>query len=374
MSRKIEILKKYHYLFLGGFFLFLVGLGGYYYFIILQNQNSRHFNADLYVSQMDTREKSTFIQVRDSIKDVIKKWGVQAAIDMNTYAFVNHKYGIYNCHVVMHLIGHEAVVYYGTDYEAVINHHVEFCELGYQHGAEAEVALNGGQYKEELYKMCELIKKKNSVMGCFHGAGHAFMNDSLDVDKSLKLCDSLIDENHTVEDLLPCFNSVFAELTNLVGGTDGATGEPYTGGPPINIGNKTSLEYCSTFGERYRTECLFEFSGLGISEKSTDFDVEKKIIECTKGEYSLDLESACVRSVSAVGAQHLLAFKSELEVPKSILELSKPLRFAYINGAGGEMSQYISSGVPKHWEKFCASFSDIEDQTSCIKIFTNIHI
>lgn len=330
------------------------------------------FDASVIVETMGQGKTTVFEDVRESIKGVIEIWGIQGALDVNAYAFVNNKYGIYNCHVLTHLIGHEAVAYYGTDFESVLNSDIQFCEMGYLHGAEAQVALGGGDYQEELYRMCNLIKQKNAEATCFHGAGHAFMNDTFDVHKALSLCDDLINERYTADDMRPCYNSVFAELTNLVGGTDGATGMAYTGGPPLTIEESTSLEYCAKFGDRYKIECLFEFSGLGISESSTDADIEKKLLGCSNEDYDEVLEAACIRSVSAVGAQHQLAFNETIMVPLHIFTLPETLRSSYIEGAGTEMKQYIISGVHKDWQTFCKSFTEESDQHKCSNIFVQI--
>lgn len=343
-----------------------------YVSLVKDFNNVSAFDAAVIVEKMGQGNTTVFEDVRESLKNVIEKWGVQAALDVNAYAFLNNKYGIYNCHVLTHLIGHEAVAYYGTDFESVLNSNIQFCEMGYLHGAEAQVALSGGNYQDELYRMCDLIQLRNPTATCFHGAGHAFMNDTFDANKALSLCDDLINEQYTVEDMFPCYNSVFAELTNLVGGTDGATGMEYTGGPPLVIEESTSLEYCTKFGERYKIECLFEFSGLGISEASTDADIEKKLLGCTNEDYDEVLEAACIRSVSAVGAQHQLAFSNTIAVPSHIFTLSEILRNSYIDGAGTEMSQYIISGVQKDWQTFCMSFIVEVDQQKCTRIFIQI--
>jgi hypothetical protein len=325
------------------------------------------------VATMGKGEKSVFEDVRDSMKPLIAQYGIEGMIAINEYAIVNNLYGIYQCHVISHMTGHEAVVYYGQDYETVIAHDNHFCEVGYRHGAEAQVALSGGDYQHELYKMCDVIKKKNPDADCFHGAGHAFMGETLDVNKSLEMCDGLIDEDHPEEAVLPCYNAVFAELTNLVGGTDGGTGIRYTGEAPLEVAEESSLEYCSKFGKlHYQEQCLFEFSGLGISDLSTPKEVNVKLQGCSNEDYELYLEIACIKSVSAVGAQHLLAKNHTLDVPEFVLALDTPLREAYIKGAGTEMKQYIVSGAVRDNESFCNSFTEDSDIELCTAIFSNI--
>lgn len=347
----------------------LIGIGIYSSFVPVTGSKDVLHVEDI-VAQMGKNDTTVFEDIRTSLSDIIKKWGVQGAIDVNKYAFVNNKIGIYQCHVITHLIGHEAVIFYGNDYEAVVGHDTHFCELGYRHGAEAQVALNGGNYKEELYAMCDAIHRKNPDAECFHGAGHAFMNESLDVNESLALCDGLINEQHDVQDVTPCYNAVFAELTNLIGGTDGGTGIQYTGGAPLTMEEKTPLEYCAKFDDRYKLQCVFEFSGLGISEVSTPADIEAKLIGCSSEGYAEEMEGACIRSVSAVGAQHELALSHTITVPQHILGLSDFLRKSYIIGAGTEMKQYFNSGATRDWQSFCGVFTVEQDIMFCEGLFT----
>lgn len=333
---------------------------------------AKHKTADpaAIVAEMEKNtDKTVFESIRDSLSDIIKQYGIEGALAVDAYAFTNNKMGIYQCHALTHLIGHESIVYYGKDYAAVASNYSHFCELGYVHGAEAQVVLSGGDYQHELYKLCDQIKKKDPSATCFHGAGHAFMNQTLDVQTSLTLCDGLIDEQHTIDDVTPCYNAVFAELTNLVGGRDGETAIPYTNGPPLTIKEATPLEYCAKIGERYRIQCVFEFSGLGIGPASTPADVEGKLRNCVGENFDEELESACIKSVAAVGMQHLLAGTSTVSVPSFILSLSDPLRNAYILGAATEMKQYVVSGATRNWESFCGGFTKEADASYCKSIF-----
>jgi hypothetical protein len=326
-------------------------------------------DAEAYVANIEEQELPVFESIRDSLKDIIDAWGIEGALEINEHAFVNNKIGIYHCHVLTHLIGHEAIIYYGQDYDEVVAHDRQFCELGYRHGAEAQVALSGGNYKEELYAMCDAIQRKDPSADCFHGAGHAFMNESLDVDTSLQMCDELINETHDENDVAPCYNAVFAELTNLVGGKDGGTGIDYTGGPPLSMEEKSPLEYCNKFDRKYGIQCVFEFSGLGVSEHSTPADIAQKLLGCSNEEYDEELEAACIRSVSAVGAQHELAKSQTIVVPEHIHGLPKVLRESYIRGTGIEMMQYLISGADRDWRAFCDAFINEDDILMCEELF-----
>jgi hypothetical protein len=128
-------------------------------------------------------------------------------------------------------------------------------------------------------------------------------------------------------------------------------------------------KYCSEFAEKHRYQCVFEFSGLGISEYSEPSDIEERLKQCTNGEHDAELESGCIKSVSAVGAQHELAISQTITFPEHILDLPDELRQAYILGAGSEMNQYIISGAERDWKSFCLNFTQESDVELCNTIF-----
>ena len=325
-----------------------------------------NYDVEKITLDLEQAEGALFGAIRDNLPVLIDEYGIVGVLDISEQAFINNKIGIYQCHVLMHTIGHEAVGYYNYDYEKVLAYNSGLCELGYRHGAEAQVILTGGQYIDEIEKFCTILQTTDPDAGCFHGAGHAFMNETLDVYKALDLCETLSVTGRSVDH---CYNAVFAELTNLVGGKDGATGVDYTSGPAIILDADSPIEYCSEFAEKHRYQCVFEFSGLGISEYSEPSDIEERLKQCTNGEHDAELESGCIKSVSAVGAQHELAISQTITFPEHILDLPDELRQAYILGAGSEMNQYIISGAERDWKSFCLNFTQESDVELCNTIF-----
>jgi len=334
---------------------------------LIQNNSDNEFRTKEYVYQLETQYDTVFEGIRDNLQPIIDAEGIEGVLNVVEYAFVNDKIGMYYCHVLMHTIGHEAVAYYDSNYSDVLSHNSKLCETGYRHGAEAQIVLYGGDYIVEAQKFCTELKSKEPAAQCFHGAGHAFMNETKDVLTSLELCDGL--QNDYSESVTPCYNAVFAELTNLVGGSDGSTGVPYTNGPQLTLEDKTPIEYCSGFGEQYRYQCIFELSGLGIGLSSNPAYIEQRLKQCTDGDYVLELKGGCIKSVSAVGAQHELATNNSVTFPPHILELSEFLRRSYIMGVGVEMQQYRNSGATRDWVGFCSNFNADSDLQLCASIF-----
>jgi hypothetical protein len=318
-------------------------------------------------TKLERDSSSLFVGIRDNLSAIVDTYGIDGAMALTDHSFVNDKIGIYQCHVLMHSLGHEAVSYFDLDFEEVLKRESHFCELGYRHGAEAQVVVYGGDYIENIQNFCRQLKETNPSAGCYHGAGHEFMNSTLSVERSLELCDGLT--GFADEDIPNCYNAVFAELTNLVGGTDGSTGVPYTNGPPLTLGADSPIAYCSQFDVAYRYQCIFEFSGLGVNENSQPREIEQKLRECINGEYDLELEGGCIKSVAAVGAQHELAYASTITFHSFILDLPETLRHAYIQGAGTELSQYLISGASRDWQSFCDNFTQAVDIEKCTVIF-----
>ena len=155
-----------------------------------------------------------------------------------------------------------------------------------------------------------------------------------------------------------------------MGGTDGATGIVYTNGPPLVL-EEAPIEYCSTLDERYRYQCVFEFSGLGVHTHSTPEQIAEKLKQCTGGDFDEKLEGGCIQSVAAVGTQHELALRDAITFPPHILNLTDFQRRSYIIGAGTEMKQYLISGADRDWRSFCANFTNQADVTLCHDIFDN---
>lgn len=357
--------KRYVLLLLGAVIITVLFLSQY----ILPDTAEAGVDPEAVLDVYGDDPELVFAGIRNDVKSIIDKWGIEGVLEVKNFAFTNNRIGMYHCHTLAHLIGHEAVYYYDFDYEQILTYDNAFCELGYRHGVEAEVTLQGTGHIDELHKMCEIIKKNNPSNDCFHGAGHAFMNESLDVEQALLHCDSLQNHKYGIQDVTPCYNAVFAELTNLVGGTDGETGVPYSSGPPMSLEGKTTLEYCDQFSEQYRLQCVFEFSGLGVSQVSTPKDIELKLRQCTQNEYDSELEAGCVKSVAAVGTQHELTTANTPTVHPFILSESPEIREAFILGAGVEMLQYLRSGAVRDWRTFCGSFTEPDDVGLCTSIY-----
>ncbi len=320
---------------------------------------------------IEEEHKDVFRGIRDELPSLVDAWGVSGVLDLTAEAMKNNKIGMFHCHVLNHLIGHHAIVQYGTDYEALMDHESQFCELGYRHGAEAQIVHTAdGNIREELYAFCEVLQEHTPEARCYHGAGHAIMNDTLDVGRSLEFCDSLV--SGPAADITSCHKAVFAELTNLVGGSDGETGEAYANGPPMSIAPQTPLEYCTEWGEAYQEQCLFELSGLGVSPASTPGDITEKLKNCTQDGYTEDLQAACISSVAAVSAQHELAKRETITFQKQVLSWPDRLREAYLRGSAQEMRQYFLSGTTRDWRSFCYTFERESDQELCAGYFSDM--
>lgn len=322
------------------------------------------FDPQEALAEIQETSPETWSGIRDALPELVAEGGIAGAFAVNRLAFTSEDIGIFHCHLINHLIGHVAVAQHGDDFNALFAYaDWQFCELGYLHGAEAQIALEDGAYDGRLHALCEkLLSMDAPVGGCYHGVGHAYMNETLDVETALARCDELRDG--PADSVHECYEGTFAELTNLVGGIDGETGIPYAGGPPISI-DQRPLVYCADLDPEYQAACAYELNGLGIGLKTTPEQTAQRLDECVSYDYPQGLEQACLYSVAAVSAQHEVAAKGTVTLAPNMLDLPQPLRHAYIEGAAREIGEFFKSGVEKDWRAFCDNFSREADWELC---------
>src|SRR3989344_194825 len=320
------------------------------------------------LAAMRSQTPDVFEKMRDDLPDTIKRGGIRGALNVAVEAFKQEAITIYQCHTFTHLVGHYSRIGDEENLKIITEFGSDFCEGGFKHGIESQIVLEGGpDFRDKLYKFCELLRVKTSS-GCFHGAGHTFMRQTLDATKAIALCNTL--QSDPFSDVSDCYNGIFSEYTNLAGGVDGETGLLYSEGPIIVL-KSNPMEICESFPEKVQIQCALELNGYGISESSRLEDIERALRRCNEGPYKIELKKACMSSVSAVGAQHELPGKSTLIFQPFVLTISPELRKSYIEGAATEMKQFILNGVMKDWQLFCNNFPDSDDRALCFGIFAD---
>ena len=324
-------------------------------------KEARAFSPEKELERIKVEHEEVWVGIRDSLSDLIKRGGVEGALAVNQLAFTENEVGMYHCHIVNHLIGHFGAIEYRGNLEDVFTYaDWQFCELGYLHGLEAQVVLEDLQYLGRLKELCILTKAEQENLGCYHGVGHAYMNDLLDIEVSLGLCDTL--RGPEEEDMIECYKGVFAEFTNLVGGIDGETGIMYEGGPPLSI-DEEPMKFCASLDSLIKREsCAYELNGLGINTNTTPEETEQRLDECLSGPYETTLKEACLYNIAAVSTQHQLVSRDTIIPAPRMLSAPSRLRVAYMRGVAREMWEFIASGSPKNINGFCDAFSGAEGE------------
>lgn len=199
---------------------------------------------------------------------------------------------------------------------------------------------------------------------CFHGAGHAFLAETRDVNRSLKLCSSISDDISYEGDIEGCFEGVFSEVANLVGGYDGETGRKLTGVPPMEI-NVSPVKYCAQFDERYQAMCAFEINGIGFGINTSTEDVGLIMKSCITDAANAIISEACLFNVAASYVRHEIKRDGIVTFQPWILNESKHNRVVYLVAAGQEIAQHNLAGQTIDTDKFCDSFVEKDEIDLC---------
>ncbi len=320
------------------------------------------------LSNIRNKTPKVFEYIREKLPNIIKEGGISRTIQLTKEAFQQEAITMYQCHTLAHNIGHYSKLNISDNFSVLTKIGVDFCEGGFKHGLEAEIALqglrNGTEFRPELYNLCVQLLKISKSGDCYHGAGHEFMRETMDAKKALALCDTLT--GGPVKNITNCYNGVFSEYTNLIGAVDGETGYRLPSAP-LKL-NNTSMDFCASLESQYQIPCALELNGYGFGTNSTQTDLEKSLNNCIDKRYKKALQVACIHSVSAVFYQHQLPKSNTIIIPDYILPWPDDFRKAYISGAGTEMAQFLKNGVSKDWSRFCKSFSQ-DDYDFCVGFF-----
>lgn len=332
---------------------------------LVYKNEGKVFDSGKKLAEIRSKKADVFGYLRENLKNLVEKYGIQAVTALTKEAFRQQAITMYQCHTLAHYTGH----FYPNEsknLDDIVNYDIDYCEGGFKHGLEGEItARNESDTLEKLHRLCSLFRRMGSIGACYHGSGHEFMREKLDIEKALSSCDSLF-ERGPKEDVSDCYKGVFSELTNLIGGVDGETGYGLKGSPPLTI-NASPMDFCSQLKDVHQIPCALELNGYQLSPSSTHEQIEKRLKGCVDNKYHIKLQAACVQSIAAVSAQHVLPRQSTITPPSFILTLPSELRRAYITGTLVEMGAFIKNGVEKDWQTFCRSLQSV-NESNCQQI------
>lgn len=203
------------------------------------------------------------------------------------------------CHLLLHLVRHQAYVQYGADLDAILAANSgKLCLGGYLHGVEAEIVASGLNVKEDLWNLCRAMKDAGVANGpCFHGVGHSAFERTKDVAQALAECDSLA--GGPEEELWNCHNGVFSELGNALLGVDTNTALPIEPLKPLYVSIEAPYRFCETLASAYRAPCYTQLSKIFFDSSS----LSRSLMRCREATDKQEGQNACVATVAGVWAR-----------------------------------------------------------------------
>ncbi len=272
--------------------------------------------------------------------------------------FINENYDINKCHSLLHALGHSAYEYYGKDFKSYGNLDYQMCFQGFQHGVEAQIALqeldDENTLKKTLNSFCDFLKSDNPEAECFHGAGHAFFQNGFNVLSALKRCDLIEFGGHT-----DCYRGVFSERVNRIMGIDGDTDSKIAGFIPEKVDPNNVYKECFGYPFKYREACITQFTILIPDTGGLD----NMINTCLR--YIDYVEDICIFKISGNLASFTIGENKDVPLPDNFTLLSFRARKIFIEGVINQYDQYPDT--PKRNE-FCSRLGNVADKSYCMSL------
>jgi hypothetical protein len=284
-----------------------------------------------------------------------KEEGINGMVDRTVNALADGQISMFVCHSLAHDIGHYAG--YPDNYadigKYISKENLDFCGSGFMHGVEAELA-NGPypQNIDDLYRFCKLVLPQNPYYyGCYHGAGHSFMQQTQDPQAALLYCDQL--RTNEVTNGSHCYRGVFSEHSNLVR----QKGED----------SEYLLVFCNSLDGSLQSYCAEELNGLELPATATEEEITIALKTCMAGGYGDLVETGCIKSVAGVAADRALGQGRVLRSVPYVLELPTALRQMYIRSSYEMFLKNALHHTDLSFEPFCDDFT-AEDKVFCVTL------
>ncbi len=322
--------------------------------VLFLPQNDAYAIADREIGERTDVDYQKYFT--EHIDVFFKEEGINGMIQRVIKALAEEQITMFVCHSLAHDIGH-----YGgypdnfTSIESYLSkENLDFCGSGFMHGVEAQLANEAyPQNVEALHYFCTLVIPKNPYYhGCYHGAGHSFMERTHDTKEALAQCDLLLTDE-LVPDPSNCYRGVFSENANYMR-TQGNN-------------NRDLLLFCNSLEHDLQKYCAEELNGLEMPRTATEYEIALALEECLQSEYAYLIQAGCVRSVAGVATDHILGQEGrELHLSPVILMLASDMQHVYMTSVYGAL---IKSAPYRDisFETFCEGFSEKEKE-SCLSL------
>jgi hypothetical protein len=353
LSEERQSIPVHMYVFFGALSALVCSIG---FFLYVTHQPA---TASAYERVSDELATLRDYEYRDyfskNIDILYQQEGITGMVDRVVEAFVTDQINMFQCHSIAHDMGH-----YGGYPEYFINvteflskKTLDFCGSGFQHGVEGQLA-NGPypQNKEDLYTFCKLsMPYEPYYRGCYHGAGHAFMENTHDPMVALSQCDLLITDENT--DSTHCYRGVFSEYANFLHRTN-KQGEPL-------------LEFCNGLAPEFQLYCASEVNGLEIPHSATEEEITYALEMCINQTYTSVVQRGCVASVAGTAADHILGDNRAIVPPAYLATLSLEMRHVYIQSTYNTFLKTAGYTQAHSLSQFCDAF-EAADREYCYNV------
>lgn len=356
----MNILKTAYFLFFAFIFLILTGYG----VLLYTKKITPAFSPEQELANIVKVSTATPLEVfRNNISDILRRGGIDGAFQLAELAFHRGALNIDECHTILHLVGHYAYARSSDDFAKLARTDGLLCVSSFIHGVEAEIALEGKDKVPDLLKnYCFESKKAIPGFWCYHGAGHAFLENRMDVSLALQQCDALA--GGPEPNLSNCYRGVFSQYGSAALGYDGDTGLPLSSKPLVAIDFKKPLLFCDTFEEKYHNSCYSQLTKIHASQGNSIEDLTKG---CLVPTYTREAKLICIQIVAGVSARSQLNNKETVSPESFILALASDFHQSYIDGALDGFLSHAQSGKKKDWKTFCNAFPQESDREYCLK-------
>lgn len=332
--------------------------------IIYLNRDDQKLSASEKLLQIKGTAPTISEAIELNVGEIIKKDGIIGALEVIKLAFSEKQIYLNDCHALSHFVGHYAPGYYSDNFDKLVEESTTFCVRGYIHGAEGQIATDGNDYIERLNKLCVALKKDDPNFFCFHGAGHAFLNATVNVNEAIDLCKTLSDDPQKERDIKSCIDGIFAEVTNLAGKYDGETGRKLAGPAPISL-EVSPLDYCAQFDPYYHAVCAYEVNALPIGDNTSPEEAGRIMKRCVTDAANTTISQACLYNVASAYVSHEIEIRGKVTFQEWILDETKETRLLYLTAVGQELAQHITAGHEIETTEFCNSFKESDELDLC---------
>ncbi len=299
----------------------------------------------------DTEYQKYFVEYIDVF---FRRDGMNGLINRVEKDLAEGQITMFVCHSLAHDIGHYGGYqdHFGDVEDFLSKKNLDFCGSGFMHGIEAQLAAEPYPSNiDKLYAFCKMTMPfKPYYGGCYHGAGHSFMEITRTVPEALAQCEFLKtdEEMQTVEH---CYRGVYSENANLM---------MQSGNTPEDL-----FAYCSAQEGVMQEFCAQELNGLELPADVSNEGVGEYVLVCMNPEYGEAIQRGCLRSVAGVAMDRVVG-QGITPVPASVIfDLPQEHMRDYIHASYGAFIKSSAYDPSLTFEPFCSSFADPETQEYC---------